>query len=182
MTLTSHVLRKYLREAFFETGTHEGGGVEIALAAGFQDVYTCDRDAEKVDRARDRFPPDRVRVFKGDSRQVLAYVLPRIKSTVTFWLDAHDDTPRIEPTPLLEELTIIFGVLGGLGRNVILIDDLRCLGYPGTWGRELSVELLLAHIRRLDPHSAFAFEDNRVGAAISWRLAATTWHKRNAFP
>jgi hypothetical protein len=31
ITLTPDVLRKYLREAFFETGTHDGGGVEVAL-------------------------------------------------------------------------------------------------------------------------------------------------------
>jgi hypothetical protein len=63
ITLTPDVLRKYLRETFFETGTHDGGGVEVALAAGFEKVYTCDRDAEHVRRARDRFPADKVQVF-----------------------------------------------------------------------------------------------------------------------
>jgi FkbM family methyltransferase len=162
ITLTKEVLRKYLREVFFETGTHDGGGVEVALAAGFRKVYTCDLDSAHVRRARNRFPPGRVQVYKGDSRQVLAAVLPRIKSPVTFWLDAHDYLPAHRPTPLWDELSVIVRCLGGVGRNAILIDDLRCLGAEGTWGEGLSVEKLLEHITRLDAKSAYAFEDSRL--------------------
>jgi hypothetical protein len=187
LTLTSVVLQKYPRDAFFETGTHHGGGVAVALAAGFRKIYTCDRDAGNVERARDRFPPKKVEVFHGESPKVLAEVLPRILGrergagskvtpriragrkvmspidpTITFWLDAHDDSPANEPTPLLEELTAIFRVLGGIGRHAILIDDMRMLGLPGRWGERLTVDRLKAHIRRLDPSVMFAFEDNAI--------------------
>jgi hypothetical protein len=197
LTLTTNVLQKYPRDAFFETGTHHGGGVAVALTAGFRKIYTCDRDAGNVERARDRFPPKKVEVFHGESPKVLAEVLPRIlgrdhgagrkalprirtgskvqprskpgnraqsriDTTITFWLDAHDDSPANEPTPLLEELTAIFRVLGGIGRHAILIDDMRMLGLPGRWGERLSFDRLKAHIRRLDPCVTFAFEDNAI--------------------
>jgi hypothetical protein len=128
ITLTSEVLRKYVREVFFETGTHDGGGVDVALACGIQKIYTCDLDPERVARARERFAANTVAVCHGDSRRGLARVLPRIRSPITFWLGAHDDSSAHEPTPLLGELSAILGVLGRVGRNVILIDDLRCLG------------------------------------------------------
>jgi hypothetical protein len=162
MTLTNEVLRKYVREVFFETGTHDGGGVDVALACGFRKVYSCDRDFERIERARQRFPAEKVELFHGDSRQILTRVLPGICSSITFWLDAHDDSSVHEPTPLLGELSAIFGVLGRVGRNVILIDDLRFLGAKGTWGEGLSVGELLGHIRSLDESVTLAYEDNPV--------------------
>jgi hypothetical protein len=128
ITLMQEVLRKYLRDVFFETGTNDGGGVEVALAVGFQQVYTCDCDAENVRRARNRFPPEKVQVFQGESPHALADALPRINGSVTFWLDAHDDSPRLEPTPLLKELTVIFRALRNERRSPLSLPALLAAG------------------------------------------------------
>ena len=111
-----------------ETGTYKAQTTRF-LAENFANVYSIEMDEGWFNRARqvlnDLF---NVTLLCGDSRQVLAQLLPTIKSPALLWLDAHwcggareDQLPEDE-CPLREELDAIRAD----GRShYILIDDAR---------------------------------------------------------
>lgn len=120
--------------AFIETGTEHGYGVEAALSAGFQHVYSCEIITDTYLGAFEKFKTDkRVSLFLGASSETLSKMIKSTKNkNILYWLDAHLPNchdPQKEYTieeilPLLDELKIISEYDNGKG--IILIDDL-CL-------------------------------------------------------
>lgn len=133
MPLSVELLQQYPASVFFETGTHHGDGVQCALEAGFELIYSVENDPVSYGFCVHRFQGQRSRVCLelGDSRPFLARVLPSITVQTTFWLDAHsceEPLPGGNDDPLLQELALI--AEHPLKTHNILIDDIRNLGTP----------------------------------------------------
>lgn len=128
---------------FVETGTCIGDMVE-ALKHDFETLYSIELSERFFERARKRFrKDDNVVLLRGDSGDLLQYVIEELDSPALFWLDSHwsgGDTARgLEDTPILTELR---SILEGedLG-HVIIIDDAREFGHSSGYPS-------LAHLER----------------------------------
>lgn len=141
-SLTRFKLADYIRDydldTLFETGTFRGDGVQYALDAGFEKVYSTEIMSELFAANRERFAGDsRVTLFHGDSPSILDENVGSLEGNVLYWLDAHypgaeaklleyNDSSRADETryPLPAELAAIKDRRDP-SRDIILIDDLR---------------------------------------------------------
>lgn len=123
---------EFKKRIFVETGTFGGEGIQLALNAGFEVIYSMDIEPLFVKNARNRFENNpNVHLFLKNSGYELLEVIADINEPVTFWLDAHNGFPDplavdVKNTPLLEELDQI--KQHHIKNHTILIDDLHCCG------------------------------------------------------
>lgn len=164
-TLSESVLKKYLNPYFFETGTAEGGAVELALRLGFEKVFTVEINPELYAENAARFKPyideGRLHMFLGDTLLLMPEVIEKfISKRCTFWLDAHVDhgPSGILRCPLIEELGFIKAK--AFLKHTILIDDRRMFGK--WWGEGISEELVVRKILEIDENYRFRPEDGHV--------------------
>lgn len=160
MPVPPGLLERFRNHAFIETGMHRGDGIQEALDAGFEEVYSCDVSAFALGWCCHRFAEqrDKVNLHLQDSRIFLDKEMRGPGgSPCTFWLDAHycggngevegwgvQDTAGLEEdNPLLAELAII--ATYGCKTHTIMIDDARMLG-TGGWPEEPRVISALRHI------------------------------------
>jgi hypothetical protein len=133
MPLNKKILSENKNPIFIETGTHTGGGIEIALDCDFPLIMSCEYNYGLVEAARRRFlATSNVIVFHGCSRTLIPSMLALSKGAcVTFWLDAHpcvDPMSLFDPAvPLIEELIAIKRNANNTKGNTLLIDDIRTL-------------------------------------------------------
>lgn len=126
-----NLIKEYRLDILVETGTEGGGGVAIALNAGFNKVYSCELNVSWAAKAQQRFKDNKNVILKfGPSIEFLKqlYLSKEIASKrKLFWLDAH--LPKIEIAdrtivfPLKEEL--LFLKDQNTRNDVIAIDDVR---------------------------------------------------------
>lgn len=156
----------YLTEAFVETGSHRGDGIQCALDAGFPCVYSVDISPFSYGWCSCRFSTqkDKVDLYLNDSRAFLKELLPRISHRCTFWIDAHwcggngemngKDGGDDNDVPLLEELQIIGE--HEVKDHIILIDDVRLFGtgsYP-------TLGVVLLTLKKINPGYVYFFRDS----------------------
>jgi hypothetical protein len=128
MIRNPEILKKYLSDVFIETGTSYGDGVQMALDCGFRSIYSMEVMPDRFGASCRRFEgrPE-VKLYLGDSLDVLPALLSELQGTATFWLDAHVNSSkdtihgRIK-CPVLPELDL---VLACPIKKTILIDDMR---------------------------------------------------------
>jgi hypothetical protein len=130
-TLPVGLLQKHLSDVFFETGTHIGGGVSLALNVGFKKIYSIDIEERHYIDAKKKFKENKnVFLFHGSSSSSLFSICSAIpiENRITFWLDGHLNNASDQNVicPLLKELEQI-GRLSNKTHN-ILIDDVRMFG------------------------------------------------------
>lgn len=163
-----------LREArlqgdiFIETGTHRGDGVQLALNAGFKEVYTVDIAPFCYGWASHRFKMsrDKVHLFLGDSREFMQRMVRERKARAVFWLDAHwcggdgemdgRDVAFDTPAPLLEELAILASRRALRHDHILLIDDVRMMGtdvFP-------PLDEVLAAVHAVNPEYQITYADS----------------------
>lgn len=76
---------------FIETGSELGNGIQAALKAGFETVYSIELDQKFHNHCKERFKDDnRVNLILGDSMVELPKLINEIKElNFLLWLDAH---------------------------------------------------------------------------------------------
>ena len=181
----SHLRPEYLAkyavgDTFIETGTYHGDTVNIALAHGFKRIHTIELNvdlfAENVIRFKDR--PE-VKVWHGDSVDIIPEIVESLTEPSTFWLDAHASGPLVGgnygPCPLELELRAIFGkeVVTmshmGIEKNIkrrsvnthtIFVGDRRLLG-TAEWGF-VSEEQIVHMIMSINPEYKLNLLDGHV--------------------
>jgi hypothetical protein len=120
MTLSLEVARKYLNDTFVETGTYDGGGIQVALCAGYKTIYSMEADPDLYNKAKERFAKlDQVHTYLGDTAKDLNKILDQLNGRATFWLDAHPIYGG--NSPLLQELHQI--AIHPYKNHTIMIDD-----------------------------------------------------------
>lgn len=151
---------------FIETGTHRGDGVQQALDAGIDTVYSCDVSPFAHGWACHRFRAqrDKVNLLLMDSRAFLKQVMRFADPQAIVFLDAHwcggngevegNDGGDQQDNPLTSELHAIYKA----GKHpTLLIDDRRLMGSEAGWPTEKEVR---ARVLKINPSYAFQLADS----------------------
>lgn len=123
--------KPFVTKYFIETGTHTGSGITQALVAGFEIVRSIEFNDVFAQRAKEKFKAfNNVRIWHGDSGDMLYDLIADINEPVVFWLDGHNGVfdPKIQNTPILRELEQIRR--HHIKTHTIIIDDMHCAGKP----------------------------------------------------
>ncbi len=159
-TTTVEVFAKYKNRCFVETGSYIGRGIQKALDAGFQHVYSIELSEKYYEMCQNRFSGNpNVTLVLGDSATMLPLLLEHINEPVTFWLDGHcslGDTAKGDTmTPILKELDAIKN--HPIKTHTILIDDVRLFG---TWEfDDTSINAIISKLKEINPDYSIVFED-----------------------
>jgi len=151
MPISAETLKQFAYyKTFIETGCGNGGGIDAALAAGFEEVYSIELYKDKYLPVRTRFANDlRVSLLLGNSTSILTGLLPALSSTpCVFWLDAHYDFAVRGKGNNLEDVQPILGELEAIQKHsrinthTILIDDRPDFVNPKPWFHSISEQKL----------------------------------------
>jgi hypothetical protein len=129
MPADKNLFQKYPNPVFIETGSLIGDGIQSALDAGFETIYSIELSSKLYDICIERFKDnDNVHIIFGDSGKELPKLLSMIKEPVTFWLDGHYSGGPTAlgdlDSPLMQELDAIGNHY--IKNHTLIIDDLRC--------------------------------------------------------
>jgi hypothetical protein len=166
MPATASLFKKYLKRVFVETGSYRGDGIQLALDAGFEQVYSIEIAMDLFIQCSFRFAGiDNIHLFNGDSAVILPSLLNEIEEPVTFWLDGHYPECGYDVmsylSPLLYELEAIKN--HKIKTHTILIDDLR------LWNKAdhgFNTNNLIQKLKEINPDYSFEFEDGHVAKDI----------------
>ena len=153
MSANKEFFNRFINPVFVETGSGGGGGIQLAIDAGFELIFSIELSKVLFDHCTDYFSGHKnVHVVFGDTQLVLGTIIENIQTPITFWLDAHlTDGLAVgvegDP-PLMQELEIIGR--HPIKNHTILIDDLRCWGWN---------DKLMDAIRTINPSYVFSLED-----------------------
>jgi len=158
---------------FVETGSYMGNQIETALELGFSQVRSVEIADEYYNHCRERFSKEvssgKVKLYHGDSANLLSVMIGMTKKRIVFWLDAHCSKGKTGGddnfNPLLNEIRTI---KNSSSRNdhVIMVDDLRFVrkGLYKDNGQILTEEALNNLIMSINPKYKFKYVDLEVRA------------------
>ena len=154
MSGSTEIFKKYLNAVFVETGSAYGGGIQQALDAGFEEVYSIELHNEPYQYCIEMFKnSSKVHILLGNSKEVLCELLPKIDSQITFWLDGHDE----DKYPIMEELECIKS--HHIKTHTILIDDLRMFDIEK---HGLDIAIIELKLLEINHNYIFSFENGHV--------------------
>ena len=112
-------------KVFVETGTYLGKMIE-AVQMDFEKLFSIEVDPELYHLLDNKFPAW-VKLYCGDSAELLHDILDKITEPTLFYLDAHGKFGETTaPCPLVKEIEIILA--SDLQDYILLIDDIDLLG------------------------------------------------------
>lgn len=156
------------KRIFIETGSYRGDGIQLAIDAGYDRIYSMDNDPASIDFCLNRFDMHNgqnanIKLYNADSADSLGLILQHINEPAVFWLDAHSqmlegEAESANPWPLLDELRQIADT--GIQGHTIIIDDILILTHPDVtgWNRSMIEEVL--HV--INPGYKFTYLPNPV--------------------
>jgi|TARA_R110000868_G_scaffold132119_1_gene342607 hypothetical protein len=163
--LTLEHLQKYSKTyAFIESGTYLGDTVKTAIEYGFESVHSIEIEPNLHKDAVEKFKDNtKVKIWKGDSPDIIREnIIPILKSSATFWLDAHRSlglqTPGSDKygrCPLLHELDSI--AESPIKNHVIIADDVRLFNTIG-WDY-LKKEDYIEKLMKINPNYVIDYLD-----------------------
>tara|TARA_R100001463_G_scaffold41368_2_gene87279 strand:- start:2055 stop:2657 length:603 start_codon:yes stop_codon:yes gene_type:complete len=136
-------------KTFIETGCHFGGSLTHSINGGYEHLYSCDINKERVDHCLKKLAKQckTLRIDNTDSLKFFSSLLPTINTDATFWLDAHDEGGGV---PTFEELDLIKTLFKDRN-STIIIDDI-----PLYFNN--SVNDLIGKIKEINPNYNFRME------------------------
>jgi len=126
----------YNYKVFVETGTFLGEMVE-AQKHNFKKIYSIELSSELYKKAKLRFQRNsNIKLFLGDSGEILKDVLLNINEPAIFWLDGHysegNTAKGKKECPIFEELDNIFNS-DSKHKHILLIGDARLFNGEGDY-------------------------------------------------
>jgi hypothetical protein len=159
-TLRQDLFHKYSNgsEAFVETGTYKGEGIEEALKYNFKQLYSIELFQPLYDFCIEKFKNNsNIKIFFGDSSEILEDITKDIDYKITFWLDGHfsgDHTAKGKKvSPIIEELNQIHN--HKRNDHVIMIDDLR---YVRQGYYEMTIPQIINKLKQINQNYEIVFE------------------------
>lgn len=157
---------------FIESGSHVGGGIQMALDAGFTKIKSVEADEFLYNKCIERFGNYAgVHLYFGLSTDMLPEMLADVDGPAVFWLDAHASGPGTfahesvmkkrsesefaQDKVLTRELEII---LAHRTDHVILIDD--------QYGENPENIRYRETLLRANPAYTFHFYDRQEGPTL----------------
>ena len=136
-------------KTFIETGCHFGGSLTHSINGGYEHLYSCDINKERVDHCLGKLAKQckTLRIDNTDSLKFFRSLLPTINTDATFWLDAHDEGGGV---PTFEEIYLIKTLFKDRD-STIIIDDI-----PLYFNN--SVNDLIGKIKEINPNYNFRME------------------------
>lgn len=166
--IKENIFNLYQNDIFVETGSYIGDGVQAAIDAGFNEIYSCELSPVHYEECKKRFDGDkRVNLELCKSDEFLT-MLSKVVFPATIWLDAHYSGGNTalgkNISPLMEELDTIKKCYDG-GRpmyDTILIDDMRCWNDKDRYG---FVQWdVIQKLLEINPNFKFRFHDGMSGS------------------
>lgn len=165
----SHLKIDYLKKhgngrIFVETGTYMGQTVELLKdLPDFSEINSIELNEELANLAKIKFADDeKVKIWQGDSIDVLQTIISKTNEPMTFWLDAHASGNikggRSGGSPVLDELKAIKA--SPIKTHTIMIDDVRLFG-SAEWSY-VKLEDALKLIEEINPNYKISFLDGQV--------------------
>jgi len=154
-------LFQYPNDILIETGSGLGGGIQYALKYRFKEIHSIEINKTNYDYCVRLFENHKnVHLYCGDSIDILPKILSKIKTKVTFLLDAHvmslKDLHGKKICPVLEELKIIIGHSKSLGiKHSLLIDDAKLFNGTVESFDNLKISDIAKVVSELDPSYVF---------------------------
>ncbi len=133
------VLLKSGIRTLVETGTFKGDMI-AAMQPHCSEIYSIELNQKLHEDAKRRFQKDHsVKLFQGDSGEILGDVIQDITTPIVFWLDGHysaGETSKADlDTPIIKEIDHI--AAHPLAKeHVLLIDDARCFDGTNDYPKE----------------------------------------------
>ena len=161
MGAQTNIFKNYPNPVFIETGSYFGDGIQLAVDAGFNEIYSIELSEKYHGISSRRFSNvPSVKVVRGESHEVLGDLINKIETPITFWLDGHysaGDTAKGKfIAPLIQELECIKA--HPIKTHKILIDDLRCWNvYNPAHG--FTTEDLIKIIMEINPNYTIEYLD-----------------------
>lgn len=120
--------KKHTIDILIETGTYYGDTIE-ELKNNFKKIFSIELDRELYQMARTKFDKySHIKIFNGDSGEILKHILDTVSEKSIFWLDGHYSAGVTAKgdlnTPIIKELATILNHQNK--EHIILIDDARC--------------------------------------------------------
>lgn len=154
------LFKKYKNNNIFvETGSHVGGGIDNALSAGYQKIYSIELAEKFYNFCKNKYKNNnKVYLLHGDSSKKLNEILNQINEPVTFFLDGHysfdNDTAKGDKvSPMMEELNIIGN--HHIKNHTIIMDDVRL--WEKTYG--FNLEQIKEKVLNINKDYKFILED-----------------------
>jgi hypothetical protein len=124
------ISRKGNKKIFIETGTANGDGVQCAIDAGFEKIYSIELNPVLFERCKIRFKDNKnITLICGSSEQKLPEVLEKIEEPFILWLDAHwsggEYIGELMDVYLPKELNAIKKYFEKFNNSVLMIDDMN---------------------------------------------------------
>jgi hypothetical protein len=167
-TSSKELFQKYPNPVFIESGSFIGDGIQSAIDAGFEEIYSIEINTMLFLRCVDRFKGNsKVHLLNDESHYVLKDLLSRISKPITFWLDGHNSGVDPETQlltsfgeverPVMRELEVI--KRHSINTHTILIDDMR------LWSIDVNgydTEMIKNKCLEINPGYKFTFVDGYV--------------------
>ncbi len=151
MPIDPQTLKRFINPVFVETGCFRGGGVDAALAAGFERIVSIelhpDLAAWNVNKYKDN---PKVTIVHGDSALEIGGVIDSIQTPITFFLDSHGSPEKDKhqcESRVLEELDAIS--VHPIHSHTILLDDINALGR--SWMHDMTEEQVISALLKINP-------------------------------
>lgn len=154
------LFKKYLNNIFVETGTWNGEGIDNAIAAGFNKIYSIELSEKHYNLCKNKYKNNpNVNLYHGESFVVLKEIMPKIDEPATFWLDAHysqgDTALGRYRCPLMQELEVLRD-FAQIHQNTILIDDIRLCGTE-EFG-DVSKDKIISMLMEINPYYKVSYD------------------------
>lgn len=160
MPISLETLKKYKSSnIFIETGSYLGEGIELALDAGYNEIYSIELSEKYYNHCTEKFKNNKkINLYLGESEKKLSDILSRINVKCDFWLDAHfsmgDTALGDKICPLYEELDLI---LKNKDCHTVLIDDVRFM--DTDWWQGVSKKEIISKFKSINDKYKIYFEN-----------------------
>lgn len=150
------------KTVFVETGTHLGDTID-EMKGIFNELHSIEINQQLYENAVERFKNDsNVKIWFGDSPDILPDILKNVNDKITFWLDGHASGPltggKYGGSPLVSELLCIKN--HSRNDHVIFIDDVRLFGNMEWDGLEQNS--VLDVLKEINPNYCIEYLDGYI--------------------